>query len=83
MPPKAGVKTTEFWITLIGVIGATCAAAAGVLPTKEAAALMTVSAAAYKLSRGLAKISPSNSGSSDGLYPVEPPGDSGTEAPTS
>jgi hypothetical protein len=80
MPPKPGLKTTEFWITLIGAIGAVCAAAAGVLPSKEAAAIMTVSAAAYKLSRGLAKISPPSSGSTDGLYPIEPPGDS-TEAP--
>ena len=54
--PKPGWQTTEFWVTVVGAVGATCAAAAGVLPPKYAAGLMTVSAVAYKISRGLAKL---------------------------
>ena len=52
---KPGWQTTEFWITVIGEIGAVCAAASGVIPSKSAALLMTASAVAYKISRGLAK----------------------------
>jgi len=54
--PKPGWKTTEFWVTVIGQVGAVSAAASGVLPAKYAAALMTISGVAYKLSRGLAKV---------------------------
>ncbi len=82
MAPKPGIMTTEFWLTIIGAVGATAAAAAGVLPPKYAAALMTLSAIAYKLSRGLAKITPpSQTGTPAVVYPVEPPGIGGTEPP--
>lgn len=79
MTPRPGIKTTEFWLTAIGLVGAVSAAAAGVLPPKYAAALMTISAAAYKLSRGLSKIGPTVTNSTD--LPIEPPGMGGTEPP--
>jgi hypothetical protein len=52
MQPKPGYLTTEFWIAILAGVGATVAAAADWLPPRYAA---TVSAAAYALSRGLAK----------------------------
>jgi hypothetical protein len=79
MDAKPGWKTTEFWVTVIGEIGAVCAAATGVLPPKYAAALMTISAVAYKISRGLAKINVPAALAAP-IYAIEPPGDT-TEAP--
>jgi hypothetical protein len=55
MQPKPGYLTTEFWIAILAGVGATVAAAADWLPPRYAALAATVSAAAYALSRGLAK----------------------------
>lgn len=81
MDPKPGIRTTEFWLTILGAAGAIAAAAANVFPGKYAALLIVVSTTAYKLSRGLAKISPPGSQATTAIYPIEPPGDGGTEAP--
>lgn len=53
-----GWKTSEFWITATAVIGLFVSSAASVLAPKYAAIGVSVSAAAYALSRGLAKLFP-------------------------
>ena len=50
-----GWKTSEFWITTLGQIGAIIAACTGALPAKYAALAVTASQVAYAISRGLAK----------------------------
>jgi hypothetical protein len=55
---KSGYKTTEFWITLLSVIGLVTASAATSLSPKYAAIGAAISAAAYAISRGLAKMFP-------------------------
>jgi hypothetical protein len=54
--PKPGWQTTEFWVTVASAVGMITAAASGVLPSKYAAFLITISGVAYKISRGLAKV---------------------------
>lgn len=82
MNPKPGLRTTELWITVLTVIGMIVASSVDVLPSKYAALLIVISGAAYKLSRGLAKIGapPALDGGTDLTYTV--PADGGTEAPT-
>lgn len=58
MTLKPGYKTTELWVAVLTSIGATIASAADWLPPRYAALAATVSAAAYQLSRGLAKLFP-------------------------
>jgi dihydrodipicolinate synthase/N-acetylneuraminate lyase len=58
MPFKPGYKTTEFFVTLLAGVGATVAAAANWLPPRYAAIAAAVSAGAYAVSRGLAKMFP-------------------------
>lgn len=55
-PAKPGYRTTEFWVLVAATIGEITAAAAGVIPGKTAALFLTISAVAYKISRGLAKV---------------------------
>jgi hypothetical protein len=55
---KPGYKTTEFLITAATAVGLILAASADWLPPKYAALGATVSAAAYALARGLAKLNP-------------------------
>lgn len=50
-----GWKTTEFWVSVATIVGALTATLAGNLPDKYAAIATAVSAAAYAISRGLAK----------------------------
>lgn len=52
---KAGIKTTEFWITVLIDVGSLASALAGALPAKYAAVATAVSTAAYAVSRGLSK----------------------------
>ena len=52
---KPGYKTTEFYIAILTIIGATIAALAGDLSPKYATLAASISAAAYAIARGLAK----------------------------
>lgn len=52
---KAGIKTTEFWITVAVCLGSVAAEVAKILPDKWAAILIGISTVAYTISRGLAK----------------------------
>ena len=55
---KSGYKTTEFWITMLSIIGLVASTAASSLSPKYAALGASISAAAYAISRGLAKLYP-------------------------
>jgi hypothetical protein len=52
---KHGVKTSEFYITLITVLGSALAGLEGILEPKYAAVVSLVSAAIYTFSRVLVK----------------------------
>lgn len=52
---KAGIHTTEFWLTVAVDVAALAADAANVLPDRYAALMSTVSTGLYALSRGWAK----------------------------
>ena len=52
---NAGFKTTEFWMSILAALGAVMASVGGVLPQPWGMVLVTVSGAAYAVSRGLAK----------------------------
>lgn len=55
---KSGIKTSEFWITLLTCIGAGTGQAAGAFQgdlSWVGFAMMALSGAAYAISRGLAK----------------------------
>lgn len=53
---KAGWKTTEFWVTALSIAGLVVSSASAGLSPKYAAIGASVSAAAYAISRGLAKL---------------------------
>lgn len=53
---KKGIRTTEFWITILTVIGSVAASMEGVLDPKYAAMAASVSTIAYTLSRGFVKL---------------------------
>lgn len=55
MPWKPGYTTTEFAVTVLTVVGFVAFAVADKLPARYAALATAVSAAAYALSRGIAK----------------------------
>lgn len=55
---KPGYKTSEFWITALFIVGLVVAAITAPLAPKYAAIGASISAAAYTLSRGLAKLFP-------------------------
>ena len=55
---KPGYKTTELLVVVLTNIGLILASSASWLPPKYAALGATVSAAAYALARGLAKLNP-------------------------
>lgn len=59
---KPGQKTTEFLVTVCIIVGAVAFAIADKLPPRYAAIAASVSAGAYAISRGLAKIYPPKSG---------------------
>ncbi len=82
MPPKPGIKTTEFWmqvvlqiILLLNTMGVW-----DYMPQKYTVIVQGILGAAYAGSRGLAKISPPGATAATAIYPIEPPGDT-TEAP--
>ena len=54
-PIKPGYKTTEFWVTILTVIGSTTVGLTSLVSPTVAAILGTVSTLAYALSRGIAK----------------------------
>jgi len=52
---KAGIKTTEFWLTIATNLGALLATLAEALDGKTAAVIAVVANGLYALSRGWAK----------------------------
>ena len=55
---KAGYKTTEFWITMLSIVGLVASSVAASLSPRYAAIGVAISTAAYAISRGLAKLFP-------------------------
>jgi hypothetical protein len=60
MNTKPGVKTTEFWLTLVAMIVSTLAASGGLDPSSPVAKIVGLAAAVlaamgYSISRGIAK----------------------------
>jgi hypothetical protein len=53
---KAGYRTTEFWITLLSVLGAIVMASRELLSAPDAAIAASIAAGLYAVSRGLAKL---------------------------
>lgn len=53
---RRGVQTSEFLITLLAGLGVVAGAVAQVIPPGTAGTLGTIAAAAYVISRGLAKV---------------------------
>jgi len=54
-PAKPGWQTTEFWVSVLTVIGGVAAAQQNAVPDRYAAYLAMASTIAYALSRGIAK----------------------------
>jgi len=52
---KAGIKTTEFWITILTIIGSTTASLEKILDPKWAVLIAGLSSVAYTISRALVK----------------------------
>ena len=52
---KKGFKTTEFWVTVLTVVGSAASGLAGIMDPKISGFMMALSSAAYAISRGLAK----------------------------
>ena len=52
---KSGLKSTEFWGTVLVSVGSVAASVTGILPPLYAAIAVSGSTVAYTLSRGLAK----------------------------
>ena len=63
METKPGLRTTEFWLTILVNVGALLAALAGGLSPRWAAIASAASTGAYALARGWSK---------SGLKPEEP-----------
>jgi hypothetical protein len=59
---KPGYKTSEFWITALTVAGLVASSVASSLSPRYAAIGAAVSASAYAISRGLAKLYPPKDG---------------------
>jgi hypothetical protein len=55
---KSGWKTSEFWVTAVAVLGLVISSIATPLSPRYAAIGAAISASAYALSRGLAKMFP-------------------------
>jgi len=58
MQIKPGYKTTEFWLTVIVVLGTTLDSLAGSLPNKYGALVAVVASGLYAIGRGIAKRPP-------------------------
>lgn len=52
---KAGWKTTEFWVTMLAMIGSIATVMQGVLPPSIGAYCLTIAGVAYAVSRGISK----------------------------
>lgn len=52
---KPGWKTTEFWVTVLTVVGSIATASVGIVPNEYAALVTAFAQAAYVISRGIAK----------------------------
>lgn len=59
---KPGWKTSEFWVTTLSIVGLVASSAASTLSPRYAAIGVSVSGAAYAISRGLAKLFPPKEG---------------------
>lgn len=84
MQPKAGIKTTEFWMHLVLqiVLILNTVGIWDYMPAKYTVLVQGILGAAYAAARGLAKISPPGAAATTAVvYPIEPPGDT-TEPPT-
>lgn len=55
---RRGYLTTEFWISAATIVGLVIGAAATSLPPRYAALGAAISASAYAIARGLAKLNP-------------------------
>lgn len=55
METKSGIRTTEFWLTVITAAGALIAALASELPPRYAAIASAISVGLYAIGRGQAK----------------------------
>jgi hypothetical protein len=53
--PKAGWRTTEFWVTVLVILGSVVASATSNLSPRSASLGATVAAGLYALSRGISK----------------------------
>lgn len=53
---RKGVKTTEFWISVLTIIGSTAASFEGMLDPKYAAVVAGISSVAYTISRAISKM---------------------------
>ena len=58
MNVTAGMKTSEWIVTILTIIGSVAAAIQGSLPPRWAAVVSAVATASYSVSRGLAKTEP-------------------------
>jgi hypothetical protein len=52
---KPGLRTTEFWVSVLTDVGVIAASSSGVLPAKYAAITAGISTLAYSISRGISK----------------------------
>lgn len=59
MPTTNGLKTTEFWLSVLTIVAGTVALLTGNIDADKWIFVITGAAGAYNLSRGLAKIGPS------------------------
>ena len=55
MDIKSGWKTTEFWGTILSVVGGASLGLKDIVPPSVAGIMIAISTAAYAISRGLAK----------------------------
>jgi len=56
---KSGFRTTEFWLSIIGIIGLILSAVYGLLPADLMAKYSVYIVAAYTVARAITKITPS------------------------
>ena len=56
VPPKAGIKTTEFWLTLATALAGIGGQVAEVLPEPWGLILAAVVTAIYTVTRGVTKV---------------------------
>jgi hypothetical protein len=60
--PRRGYLTTEFWITALTIVGLVISSVAATLSPRYAAIGAAITAAAYAIARGLAKLNPPKGG---------------------